>query len=45
MIYSEGEKDIDIKEGPIEANIEFDSKFLNKTEFDETWMTGDSDMY
>lgn len=44
MIYVEGEKDIILKEGPVEATIEFDQT-LNDTEFDESWMSSENDMY
>lgn len=44
MIYAEGEKDITIREGPVEATIEFDQT-LNDTEFDESWMNNEADMY
>ena len=44
MIYSEDEKDIKVVEGPVDATIEFD-RTLNSTEFDETWMQNEIDMY
>lgn len=37
MIYEEGEQDISIKEGPVDAEIHFDNH-LNDVEFDESWM-------
>ena len=43
MIYEEGDQDIKIKEGPVEAVMEFD-KNLNDVEFDESWLA-ENDMY
>ncbi len=37
MIYEEGNKDLGIKEGPVDAELHFDSH-LNDIEFDEAWM-------
>ena len=43
MIYEEGKQDISIKEGPVDADMMFDSH-LNDVEFDESWMM-EKDMY
>ena len=43
MVYQEGEQDISIKEGPVDAEIAFDNH-LNDVEFDESWML-ENDMY
>ena len=43
MIYSENQKDIQVKEGPVTAEITFDS--INDTEFDESWINAENDMY
>lgn len=44
MIYEQDAKDIKVVEGTVNATIEFDST-LNDTEFDESWIKGNSDMY
>ena len=43
MIYAAKEKDIKLKEGKVEATIEFDQS-LNDTEFDETWFNSQTDI-
>ena len=43
MTYTEKDKDIKVKEGLVEAEITFDQ--INDTEFDESWLSEESDMY